>query len=211
MVAAVAAGALCCGLVLAVATGQVVALVAPVLVLIVAVLARLVGWRVGMALGLLGSMVAEACYLRVTPVLGVDVGWADLALWAVAGASCVVALVRWGVPGLSRPQIESLGFALVVPVLGLAAYAVKVISSGGSWIGWAMNNDVAFKSLMVRWTFEDHGLTAARGYSDPLTSGLLAAWSGSASHSSDLGHTMRVIVHSGAQIWILLWLTVSLA
>lgn len=197
------------GLLLTVLTGFVAFAVLAVIVVLVVALAGTVGWRVALALTLLGSMVGESCLLRITPALGWNLSDVNLVLWAVAGVAGVAMLGLRGGPAITRTQVESLVFVMLVPVIGVAAYVVKMISSGGSWIAWSMNNDVAFRSLMVRWTLEDNGLTADRGYSDPLTSALFAAWTASDTGRGDLADTTRAIVYSGAQIWILLWLTVS--
>lgn len=206
LVSAVALGA---GLLLTILTGMAAFAVLVVLTLNVAGLARHVGWRVAFAMTLLAAMVGQVCYLRVTPALGWPLGVSDLLFWALAGAAGIATLARGGIPTLSRRQAETLVLVMVVPVVGITAYVVKMVASGGSWISWSMNNDVVYRSLLVRWALEDHGLRADRGYSDPLTSALLAAWSSVDAGTSAVGHQVRAVVYSGAALWILLWLAVG--
>lgn len=197
------------GMLVALLTGRVVVVVLAVLAVLVSAMARHVGWRVASATTVLTAMVAQVCYLRLTPLFGWSLGASDILFWTVAGAAGVVALAIGGTPTVSRAQLETFAFVMIVPVAGATAYAVKMVSSGGSWISWAMNNDVAFRTLLVRFIVEDRGIRADRGYADPLTDGLLAAWTANEARAGGLARTIHAAVYSGAEIWILLWLAVS--
>lgn len=200
--------ALAIGAVIAGATGSVVVVVLAVLVTHITAAARHVGWRVASAVTLLTAMVAQVCYLRITPAFGWSLGTSDLLFWVLLGAAGVAALLFGGTPAVSAAQVETFAYVMIVPVVGVTAYVVKMASSGGSWIAWAMNNDVAFRTLLVRFIIEDRGIRADRGYADPLTDGLLAAWSANDA-GGGLDRTIHAVVYSGAEIWILLWLAVS--
>ena len=105
--ASAAAGLLVIGVVVAVVTGQALPVVLAVVSIATTAIARRTGWRVSVALVILGSMVAEVCLLWITPLLSISVHHADLALWTVAGGAGVVVLATYGPPTLTRPQVET--------------------------------------------------------------------------------------------------------
>lgn len=189
--------------------GQPVVVVGLILFLSTARLADRYGWLLSWAISLTLGALGLVGVLTAATAVPVDLGVLVTTIWTVLAVALAGAQLFRPSPTLTRPALTSLAEAALVPVALAAVFVVHYVRSGGGWIAWAMNNDVASRTRVVRWTLADGG-TREHSSPDPLTTLLNTAWSSRGYDGNDPADSLGHIVVQSAQASMLVWLAVSL-
>lgn len=170
------------------------------------------GWVMAFTGAFVVGVTLQALWLRVTPLLHLDLATGSLVLAGVLGAGTAVACCLPSLPVRhpARDSISRAAAASLVTLLSVVAVLGTVAVSGTSKIAWAMSNDAVTSVLFARHMISDGGMNPGVHTNPvPLPYELLGAVMepGRENASTSL---LQHDVEAMAQLWILFILLSSL-
>lgn len=195
------------GLLLCVFGGSPAPLVAVVVVLGTAVLARRHSWTLSAAATIVLLLAGHTVLSRTLPLVGWDYGAAGIAALALVGTVQLVVLARTPTALLARAtrsQWLTAAAALALPTLsGLLLFGAQLFGQPG--YAWAMRNDMIWNTVAARFVLADGGLsTSGHPNPSPLMNALVASWLAPGRDTAT--ELLRHDVARQTELWVLLTL-----